>query len=277
MLVEVDIQNHFRTLQNQEVVTRKIGERVREIEEVIIELKQELSSNEKQTERLIESFKHLEFVHSQAKRPLKIALKCLNIREGKVDIENVKDLVEKYLKREVDTVRIFQGRMEIMMQVIEMQIYDTQEKQEFLKKEIGKKETAHDIDQKCHVLKEKSVDLNKFSGIERVDPGSSEPSSWKSECRRYIKESSESREVSEQLIMDVDTIVEEVDKELICNWNRTNLEFKLRISEIIKLRNQLKTNVRLVVSELLEIAGLVDQLTRAKLAKEAPLKLAQTR
>ena len=139
VLVEVDIQNHFRTLQNQEVVTRKIGERVREIEEVIIELKQELSSNEKQTERLIESFKHLEFVHSQTKRPLKIALKCLNIREGKVDIENVKDLVEKYLKREVDTVRIFQGRMEIMMQVIEMQIYDTQEKQEFLKKEIGKR------------------------------------------------------------------------------------------------------------------------------------------
>ena len=127
------------------------------------------------------------------------------------------------------------------------------------------------------MLNEKSVDINKFGGIERVDPGSSEPISWKSECRRYIKESSESREVSEQLIMDVDTIVEEVDKELICNWNRTNQEFKLRISEIIKLRNQLKTNVRLVVSELLEIEGLVDQLTRAMLAKEAPLKLAQSR
>ena len=142
---------------------------------------------------------------------------------------------------------------------------------------IEKKETAQDIDQKCHVMNEKSFDLNKFSGIERVDPGSSEPFSWKSECRRYIKESSESREVSEQLIMDIDTIIEEVAKELLCNWNRTNQEFKLRISEIIKLRNQLKTNVRLVDSELLEIAGLMDQLTRAKIAKEAPLKLAQTR
>ena len=271
------IQNYFRTLHNQEEVTRKIGERVREIEEVTIELKQELSSNEKQTERLIESFKHLEFVHSQAKRPLKIALKCLNIREEKVDIENVKDLVEKYLKREVDTVRIFQGRMEILMQLIEMQIYDTQEKQEVLEKEIGKKETAQDIDQKCHVLNEKSVYISKFGGIERVDPGSSEPISWKSECQRYIKESSESRDVSEQLIIDVDTIIEEVAKELLCNWNRTNQEFKLRVSEIIKLRNQLKTNVRLVDSEMLEIEGLMDQLVRAKLAKEAPLKLAQTR
>ena len=271
------IQNYFRTLHNQEEVTRKIGERVREIEEITIELKQELSSNEKQTERLIESFKHLEFVHSQAKRPLKIALKCLNIREEKVDIENVKDLVEKYLKREVDTVRIFQGRMEILMQLIEMQIYDTQEKQEVLEKEIGKKETAQDIDQKCHVLNEKSVYISKFGGIERVDPGSSEPISWKSECQRYIKESSESRDVSEQLIIDVDTIIEEVAKELLCNWNRTNQEFKLRVSEIIKLRNQLKTNVRLVDSEMLEIEGLMDQLVRAKIAKEAPLKLAQTR
>ena len=244
---------------------------------MIIELKQELSSNEKQTESLIESFKHLEFVHSQAKRPLKIALKCLNIREEKVDIENVRDLVEKYLKREVDTVRIFQGRMEILMQLIEMQIYDTQEKQDVLKKGIENKEIAQDIDQKCHVLNEKSVDISKFGGIERVDPGSSEPFSWKSECKRYIKESSESREVSQQLIMDVDTIIGEVNKELLCNWDRTNQEFKLRISEIIKLRNQLKTNARLVDSELLEIEGLMDQLIRAKLAKEAPLKLAQTR
>ena len=264
-------------MKNQEEVTRKIGDRVREIEEVIIELKQELSSNQKQTESLIESFKHLEFVHSQAKRPLMIGLKCLNIREEKVDIENVKDLVEKYLKREVDTVRIFQGRMEILMQLIEMQIYDTQEKQDILKREIGKKEAAQDIDQKCHVLNEKSVDINKYGGIERVDPDASEPISWKSECRRYIKESAESREVSSQLMMDVDTIIEEVAKELLCNWNRTNQEFKLRISEIIKLRNQLKTNVRLVDSELLEISGLMEQMIRAKLAKEAPLKLAQTR
>ena len=143
--------HRFRTAKNQEEATKRIGERVREISEVIIELKQELALNEDQTDRLLDSFKHLEFVYSQTKRPLLIGLKCLSIREEKVDIENVRDFVEKYLKVEVDTIRNFQGRMKILKQLIEMQVLDSQEKQERLRLEIEKKTTAHDIDQRCHV------------------------------------------------------------------------------------------------------------------------------
>ena len=53
---------------------------------------------------------------------------------------------------------------------------------------------------------------------------------------------------------DVDTIIEEVAKELLQNWTRTNQEFKLRVSEIVKLREQLRTNVGLVEAELMEVA-----------------------
>ena len=144
--------HRFRTAKNQEEATKRIGERVREISEVIIELKQELALNEDQTDRLLDSFKHLEFVYSQTKRPLLIGLKCLSIREEKIDIENVRDFVEKYLKVEVDTIRNFQGRMKILKQLIEMQVLDSQKKQERLRLEIEKKTTAHDIDQRCHVL-----------------------------------------------------------------------------------------------------------------------------
>ena len=52
---------------------------------------------------------------------------------------------------------------------------------------------------------------------------------------------------------DVDTIIEEVAKELLQNWTRTNQEFKLRVSEIVKLREQLRTNVGLVEAELMEV------------------------
>ena len=62
------------------------------------------------------------------------------------------------------------------------------------------------------------------------------------------------REVSTGLMGDVDTIIEEVAKELLQNWTRTNQEFKLRVSEIVKLREQLRTNVGLVEAELMEVA-----------------------
>ena len=56
---------------------------------------------------------------------------------------------------------------------------------------------------------------------------------------------------------DVDTIIEEVAKELLQNWTRTNQEFKLRVSEIVKLREQLRTNVGLVEAELMEVADTI--------------------
>ena len=56
---------------------------------------------------------------------------------------------------------------------------------------------------------------------------------------------------------DVDTIIEEVAKELLQNWTRTNQEFKLRVSEIIKMREHLRTNVGLVEAELMEVADTI--------------------
>ena len=56
---------------------------------------------------------------------------------------------------------------------------------------------------------------------------------------------------------DVDTIIEEVAKELLQNWTRTNQEFKLRVSEIVKMREHLRTNVGLVEAELMEVADTI--------------------
>ena len=65
------------------------------------------------------------------------------------------------------------------------------------------------------------------------------------------------REVSTGLMGDVDTIIEEVAKELLQNWTRTNQEFKLRVSEIVKMREHLRTNVGLVEAELMEVADTI--------------------
>ena len=56
---------------------------------------------------------------------------------------------------------------------------------------------------------------------------------------------------------DVDTIIEEVAKELLQNWTRTNQEFKLSVSEIVKMREHLRTNVGLVEAELMEVADTI--------------------
>ena len=90
MLIE-DTQR--RKAKAQEEVSKKIADRLEDIYGLTLGLRKELEANDNQTQLLVQAFKHLEFVMAQSKRPLKIALKCLNIREEKVDIENVKDFV----------------------------------------------------------------------------------------------------------------------------------------------------------------------------------------
>ena len=255
----------------------ELGERLREIEELKIELKHELKLSQEQTEVLMDSFQHLEFVYNQTKRPLTINLQCLNIREEKVDIEKVKDFVENSLKKEVDTIRDYQGRIKILKQLLEMQLFDCQEKQQSIKMDIEKKETAFEIDQKCHILHERSLDLRKHNGVEKVEPDASNPTTWLFNSREKIKESVTAREVSSQLMLDVDSIIEEIPKDLLNNWNRTNKELKQRISETLEIQKKLKSNVKLIDKEILETNCLVEHLRRAKAGKEGPLKLAQTR
>ena len=250
---------------------------MREIEELKIELKHELKLNEEQTETLMDSFQHLDFVYNQTKRPLTINLQCLNIRQEKVDIEKVKDDVEKSLKREVDTIRDYQGRMKIMKQLLEMQLFDCQEKQESIKMDIEKKEAAFEIDQKCHVLHDRSMDLRKQNGVEKVDPDGSNPTTWMFNSREKIKQSVTSREVACELILDVDSIIEEIPKDFLNNWNRTNAQLKQRISETVDIQKKLKSNVKLIDKEILETDCLVEHLRRAQAGKDGPLKLAQTR
>ena len=252
---------------NQKEVSKLIGDRLEEIYDVIVELKHELESNKNQSQLLIQAFKHLEFVLVQTKRPLKIGLKCLNIREEKVSIENVKDLVEKYLKKEVDVIREYQGKIKILLQLMEMNIFDCHERQDALKSEIEKKEEALDIDQKCHMLNERSMELKKFGGIEKLDPDSSTPQTLRIESKKLIQDSQASCDAASQLILDVDALIDEVEKELLKNWEKTNAEFKTRISETRKVQSDLKTNVRLVLNEMLETESLINQLQRAKLAK----------
>ena len=250
---------------------------MREIEELKIELKHELKLNEEQTETLMDSFQHLEFVYNQTKRPLTINLQCINIRQEKVDIEKVRDDVEKSLKREVDTIRDYQGRIKIIKQLLEMQLFDCQEKQESIKMDIEKKEAAFEIDQKCHVLHDRSMDLRKQNGVEKVDPDGSNPTTWMYNSKEKIKQSVTSREVACELILDVDSIIEEIPKDFLNNWNRTNTQLKERISETLEIQKKLKSNVKLVDKEILETDCLVEHLRRAKAGKDGPLKLAQTR
>ena len=82
-----------------------------EIKNLREDLQNELQLNEEETEHLIEAKTHLDYAHyahSQTRRPLTVSLECLHERENRVGIDNVKDGVERNLKREIENVKKYQ-------------------------------------------------------------------------------------------------------------------------------------------------------------------------
>ena len=266
-----------KTILNQQEVTAHLGDRVRDIEELREELRHELQLNQEETDHLVEAKRHLEYALCQTKRPLLVSQECLRARENRVGIDVVKDGVDKNLKTEIEIVRKYQGKMRILNQLIEMQMTENKDKQEDIQTDIDLKDEAYGIDQKCHIINVNSNEINKFSGVERVSPEASIPITWQTNSQNKIKKSVTTREVSMQLRNDVDVLINDAAKDMLNHWNITNREFNTRISETEEIKKKLKSNVCLVEKDVMEMECLIDQLMRAKISKEAPLKLAHTR
>ena len=111
-----------KTVQVQKEVNNRLGDRVRDIREWKEELKTELTKNEEETEHLEEAKRHLDYAIAQSSRPLQVNIECINQRENRVGIDQVKDQVDKNLKGENDNIRKYQQSMKILSEKVEKQI-----------------------------------------------------------------------------------------------------------------------------------------------------------
>eukprot|EP00090_Calanus_glacialis_P021965 TRINITY_DN33883_c0_g1_i1.p1 TRINITY_DN33883_c0_g1~~TRINITY_DN33883_c0_g1_i1.p1 ORF type:complete len:425 (-),score=140.81 TRINITY_DN33883_c0_g1_i1:132-1406(-) len=265
------------TIQVQQDVNNRLGDRVRDIREWREELKTELDKNEEETEHLEEAMRHLDYAYSQSKRPLQVSIECMNQRENRVGIDQVKDMVDSNLKKENDNIRKYQQLMKVLIEKVEKQIESNKDAQNALSKDLEMKDEAFGIDQACFVTHNNSSELSLHSGIERVEQAASVPQSWQEYSQSNIRLSKAARETSEENRSSIDSLINDAARDMLNHWNITNREFQQRISETQETHGKLTTHLHLVDKEILEMDCLIDQISSAKRAKQGPLKVAQTR
>lgn len=268
-------ERNNKTQITQVDVNSKLGDRVRDIREWKEELVRETERLQEETEHLEEGRRHLEYAFHQAKRPLKVALACLSERENRVGIDQVKDAVEKNLKREVENIKKYQVRMKILLEKVDRQLNDNLERKSKLDKDTSLKEEAFLIDQTCFSLHNSAGDITLHCGIERVEQSESVPISWQENTQTHLRDSIKSRELSEGLRMDIDTLINDSSRDMLNYWTNTNKEFQERISETQETQGKLTSHLHLVERDILQMDGLIDQLRSTKLAKQAPLKVSK--
>ena len=262
-----------KTVSTQLDVSSKLADRARDIREWKEELVREVERIQEETDHLQEARRHLEYSLGQTKRPLKVCQENLSERENRVGIDQVKDAVEKCIKREIENIKRYQQRFLVLLEVVDRQLNENVDRKEQLDKDCNLKTEAYSIDQTCCVVHNDTGDISLHAGIERVEQAASVPLSWQENSQAHVRNSTSTRQKSEQVRIDVDALVSDAAKDLLHYWTNTNKEFQERISETQDIHGKLTSHLHLVDRDILQMDALIDQLRSTKLAKQTPLKV----
>uniref|UniRef100_I3M4D1 Tektin n=2 Tax=Ictidomys tridecemlineatus TaxID=43179 RepID=I3M4D1_ICTTR len=266
------------TRQMQEGTSRNLGQRLTDIgfwkSELCYELDRLLTEN-----RSLDTLKRrLECgAAEELNCPLQVALECLYHREKRIGIDLVHDNVEKNLIREVDLLKCCQERMRQLAQRIDIQMRDNRDAQHALERDIEDKNSAECIDEQCFNLRNTSDCISFFHGVEKCDGTVSVPDTWAKFSNDNIRHSQNMRASSIRLREEAEHLLESLSDQLWKQFTDTNLAFSARIAEETEAKNKLQTQLAKTLQEIFQAENTIMLLERAIIAKECPLKVAQTR
>ncbi|KAK2495357.1 hypothetical protein MC885_006063 [Smutsia gigantea] len=265
------------THQMQEGTCRNLRQRLSDIgfwkSELSYELERLLNEN-----RSLETIRRrLECAAEEVNCPLKVALECLYHREKRTGIDLVHDNVEKNLIREVDLLKCCQEQMRKLAQRFEIQMRDNRDAQHALERDLEDKNSAQFIDEKCFNLRNTSDCISFFHGVERIDGTISVPETWAKFSNDNIRHSQNMRANCIRLREEADNLFETLSDQMWKQFTTTNLAFNTRISEVTDVKNKLQTQLAKTLQEIFQAENTIMLLERSIMAKECPLKVAQTR
>lgn len=266
-----------RTRNRQAANTKRLGERVYDINFWKSELSAEIKACENETDNLQEHKRVLEKAYGDTRSPLAIAEECLLQREKRVGIDQVHDGVEKSLSREVGTIKKCQDRMRRLIEKAHVQLKMNRAAQHSCEKDSKDKNHAHHLDDRMHQLRNSAGGIGFYPGVENVDNTMTIPYSWVKFTQENIARSQRERELSEKLRGEIDACLRACANDMWSHFNGVNNAFNARIQETNDAKNKLQAHLQRVNNEIRDVERAIDLLRKAIHDKEAPMKVAQTR
>jgi len=266
-----------RTRRRQAENTKKLANRRDDIHFWKQELLNEIRAMENETENLQEHKRVLEKAYMATANPLHIAEECLLHREKRTGIDQVHDDVEKELVKEVDIIKKCQEKMKRCIQKAHIQLKLNRAALHECEKDAKDKHHAQNIDDRMHQLRNSSIGIGYYPGIENVDNTLSVPYSWVKFTQNNIARSQRERAASERLRGEIDACLRACANAMWSQFNSVNNAFNTRIRETTDARDKLQAHLQRVMQEIMDMDRNIELLRKAIRDKEAYMKVAQTR
>uniref|UniRef100_A0A8D0GE65 Tektin n=1 Tax=Sphenodon punctatus TaxID=8508 RepID=A0A8D0GE65_SPHPU len=265
------------TRDTQENIKKNLGQRLSDVDFWRSELTYELERLLTETHALDTAKRRLECAADEIQGPLQVALESLYSREKRMGIDLVHDDVEKNLIKEVDLLKSCQDKMRKLAERIDQQLNMNRDAQHALERDLGDKNSAHFIDEKCYNLRNTSDSISFYHGVEKIDGTISVPETWAKFSDDNIRYSQNARAYSIKLREEAEHTLESTSEDMWRQFTDTNLAFSKRISETADIKNKLQAHLAKTLQEIFQTENTIMLLERAIMAKECPLKVAQTR
>uniref|UniRef100_A0A1I8IVP9 Tektin n=1 Tax=Macrostomum lignano TaxID=282301 RepID=A0A1I8IVP9_9PLAT len=265
------------TQKNQAQSTKKLKERLHDINFWKTELEREIQDVLDETDLLCAQKVRLENALMATEIPLHIATDNLNCRRRRYGVDLVEDDVELGLLKEVDIINKVQDLLKRTIEQSDKQIKLNRAAKESLEMDWSDKKEADEIDAVCANLRNGNTNKQFHAGVARFQEIQSTPESWAQNSHDNIVRAEHERMASQQLRQLIDNILVDTSRDMREQADIVEVAFQRRIEELIDAKAKLEDNLKKTCGEIAQQEKNIEDLRAAIKAKDDPLKVAQTR
>jgi tektin-4 len=265
------------TKRMQEESTKKLAERLKDINFWKYELEREIGDMIAETDLLISQKNRLERALRATEVPLHIASDNLNCRQRRLGIDLVQDDVELNLLKEVEVINNVRDLLIRTIKETDAQIKRNRDRKQELEMDWSDKKEADEIDTFCTALRNHHTSKQFFVGSAKFQEIQSTPESWAQHTHDNIVRAEHERMASIQLRTLIDNVLNDTSRDMREQADAVDIAFQKRIAEVQDAKNKMEENLRKVCDEIARTEANIADLKKAIKDKEDPMKVAQTR
>jgi len=265
------------TIKSQTDVNKKLDQRITDIRYWKGELDRIHAETCSEIDTLIHYKERLESALQDTEIPLEIAKQCLAHREKRQKIDLVHDNVEIELLKEVEVIEGVQGLLRRTLEETVEQIRLLRSAKYYLEKDMKDKLHANSIDNSCATLNNTSGGLHFTDSAVKVENNSVTPNEWEEFSNKNFLKADRERNSSINLRSVIDGVLTQTLNDLSKQCDTANIAFDKRIAETIDAKTKLENHHAKVLDEVDCMEVNIVTLKQNIQAKEAPMKVAQTR
>lgn len=265
------------TNKTQAEVTKKLGERLQDINFWKFELEREIKDVIDETDLLLAQKKRLENALRATEIPLHIATDNLNCRQRRENVDLVQDEVELSLLKEVEIINNVQDLLKKTINQSEKQIKSNRDAKQNLEMDWSDKKEALEIDTKSGALKNHHTDKQFYPGAAKFQEIQSTPESWAQFSHDNIVRAEHERMASIQLRQLIDNVLQDTSRDMREQCDSVDVAFQKRVTEMEDAKTKMEENLQKVCDEITGMEKNIESLKKAIRDKENPMKVSQTR